>query len=43
MVKVMNGGLPGLAKFVDIFAIKVIRMFFDFKGFLNEMGGVMRG
>jgi hypothetical protein len=43
MVKVMNGGLPRLAKFVAIFAIEVIRMFFNFKGFTNEMRGVMRG
>jgi hypothetical protein len=43
MVKMMNGGLPGLAQFVAIFVIKVIMMFFNFKGFLNDMGGVMRG
>jgi hypothetical protein len=39
----MNGGLPGLAKFVAIFAVKVVRMFFDFEGFSNETRGVMRG
>jgi hypothetical protein len=32
-MKVMNGGLPGLAKFVAIFTIKIIRMFFNFKSF----------
>jgi len=43
MVKVMDGELPRLANFVVVFANKVIRMFFDFKGFLNETWGVMRG
>jgi hypothetical protein len=33
MVKVMDGGFPRMAKFVSIFAVKVIRMFFDFEGF----------
>jgi hypothetical protein len=33
MVKVMNGGFPGLAKLVAIFTVEVIRMFFYFKGF----------
>jgi hypothetical protein len=43
MIKVMNGGILKLAKFVVIFAIKIIRMFFNFKRFLNEARGVMRG
>ena len=32
MVKEINGGLPGLAKFVAIFTIKFIRIFFQFQG-----------
>jgi hypothetical protein len=28
MVKVMNGGFPRVAKFVSIFMVKVVRMFF---------------
>jgi hypothetical protein len=43
MIKVMNGRLPRLAKFVAIFTIKIIRMFFNFKSFLNEARGVVRG
>jgi hypothetical protein len=43
MIKVTNGGLPGLAKFVAIFAIEIIRMFFNFESLSNEMRGVMRG
>jgi hypothetical protein len=41
MVKVVNGGFPGLAQLVAIFTIQFIRMFFDFKDFTNEMGAVM--
>jgi hypothetical protein len=40
---VVNGGFPRLAKFVAIFAIKIIRMFFYFKSFSNEPSGVVRG
>jgi len=43
VIKVMNGGLPGLTKFVVIFAIEMIRMFFNFQSFMNEARGVMRG
>jgi hypothetical protein len=43
MIKVMNGGLPRLAKFVAIFVIKIIRMFFNFKSFTNEARRVIRG
>jgi hypothetical protein len=43
MIKVMNGGFPGLAQFVAIFVIKVIRVFFNFKSFPNKARGVMRG
>jgi hypothetical protein len=43
MVKVMDGRFPRMAKFVAIFSVKVIRMFFDFKGFSNETKEVMRG
>jgi hypothetical protein len=43
MIQVVNGGLPRLAKFVAMFAIEVIRMFFNFESFLNEVRGVMRG
>jgi hypothetical protein len=38
MVKVVNGGIPGLDKIVAILTIKFIGMFFDFKGFPNETG-----
>jgi hypothetical protein len=31
MVKMMNGGFPRVAKFVAIFAVKVVRMFFNFR------------
>jgi len=43
MVKVMNGGFPRVAKFVSIFTVKFVRIVFDFHGFSNETGGVMRG
>jgi hypothetical protein len=43
MIKVMNGGLPRLAMFVAIFAIKIIGMFLIFESFPNEARGVMRG
>jgi hypothetical protein len=43
MVKVMNGGFPGLAQLIAIFTVEVVRVFFDFQGFVNESGGVMRG
>jgi hypothetical protein len=43
LIKVVNGGFPRLAKFVAIFAIKIIRMFFYFKSFPNESSGVVRG
>ena len=35
----MNGGLPGLAKFVVIFTIKIIWVFLDFQRFLNDTEG----
>jgi hypothetical protein len=41
--ELVNGGFPRLAKFVAIFAIKIIRMFFYFKSFPNELSGVIRG
>jgi hypothetical protein len=40
MVKVMNGGFLRMIKFVTIFMIKVIRMFFNFKRSSNEAGEV---
>jgi hypothetical protein len=43
MVKVLNGGLPIMVKFVVIFTVKVIGMFFNFDGFPNETGGIMMG
>jgi hypothetical protein len=43
LIKVVNGGVPRLAKFVVIFAIKIIRMFFYFKSFPNESSGVVWG
>jgi hypothetical protein len=42
MIQVVNGYLSRLAKFVAMFAIEVIRMFFNFESFPNEMRGVMR-
>jgi hypothetical protein len=39
----MYGGIPRLAQLVTVFAVKVIRIFFDCKGFTNETRGVMRG
>jgi hypothetical protein len=41
MIKVVNGGFSILAKFVVIFVIKIIRMFFYFKCFSNELRRVM--
>jgi len=43
MIKQVNGGFPRLAKFVAIFAIEIIRMFFYFESFSNETRGVMQG
>jgi hypothetical protein len=43
MIQMMNGGLARLAKFVSIFAIEIITMFFNFQSFSNETRGVMRG
>jgi len=42
-LKVMDGRLPGLAKFVSIFPIEVIGMFFYLYGFTNNPGRVKRG
>jgi hypothetical protein len=42
IVEVMNGGFPRLTKFVAIFAIKMIRMFFYFKSLSNEPIDVVR-
>jgi hypothetical protein len=39
----MNGGFPGLAKLVAIFVVEVVKVFFDFQGFVNESGGVIWG
>jgi hypothetical protein len=39
----MNDEFPRLAKFVAVFMVEVIRMFFDFKGFSNEVRRIMRG
>jgi hypothetical protein len=43
VVQVMNDRFPRMVEFVAIFAIEVIQMFFNFKGFSNDMGGVIRG
>ena len=43
LTKVMNGGIPRLAKFVSIFMIKIILMFFNFKRFSNDARCVIRG
>jgi hypothetical protein len=39
----MNGGYPRMVEFIAIFRGKIIRMFFNFKVFMNDMGGVVRG
>jgi len=42
LVKLINGGFSGLTKCVAILMVEVVRMFLNFKGFSNEMGGVIR-
>jgi hypothetical protein len=43
IIKMMNGRFPRLAKLVLVFAIKIIRMFFNYKSFPNEARGVVWG
>jgi hypothetical protein len=43
IIEVTNGRLPRLPKFVAIFSVKIIRMFFNFKSFPNKARGVVRG
>jgi hypothetical protein len=43
LINLVNGGFPRLAKFVAIFAIKIIMMFLYFKSFMNEPSGVVWG
>jgi hypothetical protein len=43
LTKGINGGLPRLTKFLAIFTIKIIMMFFIFQHFSNDARGVIWG
>jgi hypothetical protein len=36
MKKTMDDGFPRMAKFVTILPINIVRLFFNFKDFLND-------
>jgi len=42
MINTMNSGFPRLSKFVAIFVIKIVSMFFNFQCLSNDMSGVIR-
>lgn len=37
----MNDRFPGLAKFIPVFMVKIVRMFFDFESFAYDSRSVI--